>query len=63
MLKPSSIAAVRALRKLGLEVVMLTGDNRQTAEAIATEVGIRRVLQKLTRSEAATVQALRERKS
>jgi len=42
-LKESSAAAVRALQKMGLEVVMLTGDNRQTAEAIAREVGITRV--------------------
>ena len=42
-LKPSSTTAVRALQSMGLEVVMLTGDNQQTAEAIAQEVGIKRV--------------------
>ncbi len=42
-LKPSSTNAVRALQRLGLEVVMLTGDNRRTAEVIAREVGIQRV--------------------
>ena len=57
--KPSSVAAVRALQRLGMEVVMLTGDNRQTAEAIAREVGIRRVLAEVRPDQkAATIQKL-----
>ncbi|MDO8736492.1 MAG: heavy metal translocating P-type ATPase [Thermoleophilia bacterium] len=43
-LKPGSRETVARLREMGLEVVMLTGDNRQTAEAIAAEVGVDRVL-------------------
>jgi Cu+-exporting ATPase len=42
--KPGSAAAVRRLRDLGLEVVMLTGDHRRTAEAIAASVGIDRIV-------------------
>ncbi len=41
-LRPNSAAAVAALQALGIEVVMLTGDNRRTAEHIAREAGITR---------------------
>lgn len=58
-LKSSSTSAVRTLQKLGLEVVMLTGDNRRTAEVIAREVGILRVLAEVRPDQkAATVQQL-----
>jgi len=42
-LKPSSRAAIAALKARGLEVAMITGDNQGTATAIAQEVGIERV--------------------
>ena len=41
--KPSSQSVVSALQRMKIEVVMLTGDNQATAEAIAREVGIKRV--------------------
>ncbi len=43
-IKPTSAEAVRSLRALGLEVVMLTGDGRRTAESVAQAVGIDRVV-------------------
>jgi Cu+-exporting ATPase len=43
-LKPTSKEAVNALHRMNIQVAMLTGDNRRTAEAIARQVGIDRVL-------------------
>ncbi|MBN1484693.1 MAG: copper-translocating P-type ATPase [Chloroflexia bacterium] len=43
-LKADAVAAVGELERMGLRTVMLTGDNRRTAEAIARQVGISRVL-------------------
>ncbi|HYH84014.1 MAG TPA: heavy metal translocating P-type ATPase [Pyrinomonadaceae bacterium] len=43
-IKEDSVAAIRALERMGIEVVMITGDNERTARAIAREVGIVRVL-------------------
>jgi Cu+-exporting ATPase len=42
--KPSAAAAVRALRGLGLRIILLTGDNRATADAVAAEAGIGEVI-------------------
>jgi Cu+-exporting ATPase len=43
-IKNDSAAAVGSLRKVGLQVVMITGDNRRTAAAIARQAGIQRVV-------------------
>jgi Cu+-exporting ATPase len=59
--KPTSKAAVGQLHAMGLEVVLLTGDNRGTAEAVAREVGIDRVVADvLPEGKANEVRKLRE---
>ena len=61
VLKPDAAPAVAALIARGLDVVMLTGDQRETAEAIARQAGIARVrAQVLPEDKAREVDALRE---
>ncbi len=43
-INPRSKAAIEAMKRIGLEVVMITGDNRRAAHRVAREVGIERVL-------------------
>ncbi len=61
-LKPTSAAAVAALRRLGLQVVMLSGDARRTAEVVAARVGIERVISEVRPADkAAAVMQLQQR--
>lgn len=43
-IKEDSVEAIRVMQAMGLEVIMLTGDNERTAQAIARQAGIQRVL-------------------
>jgi len=57
--KPSSVNAIRAMQRMGLEVVMLSGDNQRTANVIAREVGIKRVFAEVRPDQkAATVETI-----
>ena len=54
-LKEHSIEAVRSLKAMGIEVIMLTGDNRRTAEAIARQVGVDQVIAEVLPAQKADV--------
>ena len=59
--KPTSAQAVSAFRQLGLDVVMLTGDNQRTADAIGKELGVTQVMaQVLPQDKEAKVRQLQE---
>jgi Cu+-exporting ATPase len=61
-LKETAADAVRRLKAKGLDVIMITGDNRRTAEAIAHHAGIERVIAEVfPRDKAAEVKSLQER--
>jgi Cu+-exporting ATPase len=54
-LKEHSIQAVRSLKAMGIEVIVLTGDNRRTAEAIARQAGVDRVIAEVLPAQKADV--------
>ena len=59
--KESSAGAIRRLRDMGLQVVMLTGDNPRTAQAIARQVGVDKVMAEvLPHQKAAAVKKLQD---
>lgn len=59
-LKPTSKAAVDAFHRMGIDVVMLTGDNQRTADAIAGQLGIRAIAEVLPQDKESEVRALQE---
>jgi len=62
VIKPTSKAAVCALRKMGIDVVMMTGDNGRTARAVAKQAGIENVLSEvLPQDKAENVRKIQEK--
>lgn len=59
-LKPSSKDAVDAFHKMGIDVIMLTGDNKRTAQAIAEKLGIRAIAEVLPQDKEQEVRRLQE---
>ncbi len=60
-LKPTSKNAVDAFHQMGIDVVMLTGDNKRTANAIADKLGIRAIAEVLPQDKEMEVRRLQER--
>jgi Cu+-exporting ATPase len=62
--KAGSVEAIRQMQELGLEVIMLTGDNQRTADAIGQQVGVNQVVAEVLPGEkAARVKALQDVKT
>jgi Cu+-exporting ATPase len=61
-IKPTTVEAIEALQKMGITAVMLSGDSRKTAEAVAAQLGIREVIAEvLPEQKAEHVKALQAR--